>query len=241
MFCASLADWLDPEIPTLWLADLLVLIDATPNLDWLLLTKRPELWRARMEEIAEPFVAGDPHAHPGSEIAYDWACGFPLANVWVGTTVEDQKRSDERIPALLSIPACVRFLSCEPLLSAIDLSQSACDWWESSRINWVICGGESGANARPMHPAWARSLRDQCSASAVPFLFKQWGAFGPALGEPTRRSDDTSQTWVCEDGSIHEGLHLFEGMAIMERVGKKRAGRLLDGRTWDEFPATVTA
>jgi len=112
VFCASMADWLDPEVPVEWLADLLVLIAATPALTWQLLTKRPELWRQRVT------AAGAVMTGPWVD---HWLAGTAPANVWIGTTVEDQRRADERIPALLTIPARVRFLSMEPLLEQVDL------------------------------------------------------------------------------------------------------------------------
>lgn len=166
VFCASLADWLDPEVPIEWLRDLMLWTSVTPNLDWLLLTKRPHLWHERMKAV---------------DCA--WADGAVPANIWVGTTVEDQARADERIPALLKIPARVRFLSCEPLLGPIEFSnvtnRSDCVAQLGKPalggIHWVIAGGESGAGARPMHPAWARSLRDQCAAVGVAFFMKQMG------------------------------------------------------------------
>lgn len=164
VFCASLADvFEDRPALHLWRTDLFKLIDATPHLDWLLLTKRPEnvvkmvLWDA-----------------PGCK---------PSGNVWFGTSVENQVTADERIPHLLRIPAAVRFLSVEPLLGKIEFSnvtkrsdavfqlgKKAMDG-----IHWVIVGGESGPKARPMHPDWARSIRDQCLAAGVPFFFKQTG------------------------------------------------------------------
>lgn len=125
-------------------------------------------------------------------VPYDW----PLPNVWLGVSIENQQTADERIPLLLQIQAARRFVSAEPLLGAIDLwgwseqcepcpGEDACpfgeciNWWngtnESPDINWLIVGGESGPNARPMHPDWVRSLRDQCVAAGVPFFFKQWG------------------------------------------------------------------
>lgn len=115
VFCASMADWLDADVQAEWLADLLDLIHKTPRLDWLLLTKRPEFWRPRMEAAV---ACGLGHADLW---AREWLKGIAPRNVWIGTTVEDQKRADERIPALLQIPARVRFLSCEPLLEAVDL------------------------------------------------------------------------------------------------------------------------
>lgn len=118
VFCSSLADWLDPEVPAEWLADLLDLIAATPNLDWLLLTKRPELWRERILAACNTFGV---EGRDNTWIGHKWLRGNPPVNGWLGTTVEDQKRADERIPHLLRIPARVRFLSCEPLLEAVDL------------------------------------------------------------------------------------------------------------------------
>ncbi len=144
VFCASTADVfedrsdLDPWRERLWR-----LIADTPQLDWLLLTKRPE----RMAR---------------------WAAehGWP-ANAWAGTSVENQTAAAERVPKLLGVPARVRFLSCEPLLGPVDL--------HGVRPDWIIVGGESGRQARPMHPDWARGLRDQAASNDVPFLFKQWG------------------------------------------------------------------
>lgn len=221
VFCASLSDWLDPEVPPEWLADLLDIIRRTPNLDWQLLTKRPELWRSRMQAVVD---------HLGNGFycpAGGWLAGDAPPNVWIGTTVEDQKRADERIPALLKIPARVRFLSCEPLLGPIEFSdvthRSDCVKQLGkpalSGIDWVICGGESGPGARPMHPDWARSLRDQCAAVGVPFLFKQWGEWHE--GFPT---DSNVETRVISPG------------VIVGRFGKKAAGRILDGIEHNGFP-----
>ncbi len=224
VFCASLADWLDDEVPVEWLADLLVLVSATKNLDWLLLTKRPEKFEPRMKAVSE--LAG----HPAQALAMSWSgWGDAAPHVWVGTTVEDQQRADERIPWLLDIPARVRFLSCEPLLGPVRLSWREVDQqlglilyghlktFENS-IHWVIAGGESGPGARPMHPGWVRGLRDQCQAAGVPFLFKQWGEWCPGHNEK-------------------RPMHVFEPGAIVTRFGKDAAGRRLDGKEWNEFPA----
>jgi protein gp37 len=135
---------LDPHRERLW-----ELIAATPMLDWLLLTKRPE--------------------HVEALVSWDkWP-----QNVWLGTTAESQKWADIRVEVLSKIPATVRFLSCEPLLGYVDLTP-----WLSS-LNWVIAGGESGGKARPMQLQWARALRDQCSNAGVAFHFKQWGNWRP--------------------------------------------------------------
>lgn len=173
VFCASLADWLDEEIPIEWLADLLDLIDRTPNLDWLLLTKRPQNWYKRVSAIDSDFAVGWIDCVDMPER------GVIPQNVWIGTTVEDQTRADERIPQLLRIPARVRFLSCEPLLESVDLAHVCFNGADSfgtmPGIHWVICGGESGARARPMNVEWARDLRDQCALAGVAFFMKQLG------------------------------------------------------------------
>lgn len=253
VFCASMADVFDAEVDPMWLADLLNLIEATPNLDWLLLTKRPELWRARMGAVCE--VDGD------NRLAWSWRRGSAPANVWMGTTVEDQARADERIPALLEIPARVRFLSCEPLLGSVDLT--AIPWAQDPvipgaprtcliptaamirsagrpAINWVICGGESGTKARPMHPEWARGLRDQCAAAGVPFFFKQWGEWTNVDNGPDDDAayDDKDHTWLTLDGrcqGVVSSVDFFSAEPIY-RVGKAAAGRKLDGVEHSAFP-----
>ncbi|MFT4175032.1 MAG: phage Gp37/Gp68 family protein [Luteolibacter sp.] len=262
VFCASMADWLDDEVPIQWLADLLQLICQTPNLDWLLLTKRPENWLERvMFQILETDRRfADFEGFP--EWLYDWKYGNPPPNVWIGTSVENQAMAERRIPNLLNIPAKVRFLSCEPLLGSVDLRamkfqdhhplfranpltgahlrdglNESIAYPNAQKIHWVICGGESGHGARPMRPDWARSLRDQCQAAGVPFLFKQWGEFGicppPVIrgmdGNLVQTSTFKSTAHYVEDQTNHEWL---------ERMGKKAAGRLLGGREWNEFPKT---
>ena len=161
VFCSSLADVFDNQVPKEWRRDLFGLIRETPSLDWLLLTKRPQNIRKML-----------PH---------DWFDGWK--NVWLGTTVENRIEADRRIPHLLAVPARVRFLSCEPLLKPIHFSDvtrrsDAVQMLGKPAlqgIQWVICGGESGPGARPMHPDWARSLRDQCAAAGVAFFMKQMG------------------------------------------------------------------
>lgn len=155
---------------------------------------------------------------------------FPSKNVWLGVSVEDQKAADERIPLLLQVPAAIRFLSCEPLLGAVDfasdcinkqLSKTGVNTENSTGIDWVICGGESGNKSRLMHPDWARSLRDQCNAAGVPFFFKQWGEYMPIDAARLYRND--------------KRIDFTDGVAML-KVGKKKAGRLLDGREWNEMP-----
>ncbi len=261
VFCASLADWLDEEVPIEWLARLMELIMRTPSLDWLLLTKRPQNWHQRIlaalaevEGIKGDWPSRDPETQTGGMLN-DWLGGSPPSNVWIGTTVEDQQRADERIPELLKIPARVRFLSCEPMLAHVDLESvplgetcdcchtpvhvhaltgftgchGDCDGPTMGKIHWVICGGESGPKARPMHPAWARSLRDQCAYARVPFLFKQWGEWGPLFDDNAAFGEFHDGRWIpdclCEDGE-----------ASMFLVGKAKAGRVLDAVEHNGIP-----
>lgn len=227
VFCASLADvFEDRDELKPWRADLLHLIVQTPHLDWLLLTKRPENVNRLIEEAT------------GFSESSMW---FPAVgdHVWIGTSVENQEMANKRIPHLLQVPAAVRFLSCEPLLGPIDLGRAIgcgyyCDevvghvnhpFWTrgiASPIHWVIVGGESGPGARPMHPDWARSLRDQCNAAGVAYFFKQWGEWYP------------NRTGIIEGATTTAIM----GDTVVHRVGKKAAGRLLDGREWSEFPRT---
>lgn len=211
VFCASLADVFDNEVDREWRMDLFALIAATPNLDWLLLTKRIGNAQAMFRDVTWPGFAGA------------W-----LANVWLGATVVNQEEADRDVPKLLSVPAAVRFLSIEPMLEEIDLHRGGFSLLRPlnspprsgprpERIHWVIAGGESGPHARRSEREWFRSLRDQCQAAGVPFHFKQWGEWRPNF---------------YTDAEGHEIL----GTAWPDRMGKKAAGRDLDGRTWDEFP-----
>lgn len=197
VFCASLADWLDDEVPIEWLADLLKLIHDTPNLDWLLLTKRPENWAIRLEAALDLWKEHDPVHKSLWHWRYD-GCG--PENVWLGTSVEDQQRADERIPDLLKIPAKVRFLSVEPLLGPVDLTQNSrradsdeiTDEYDTygpplggvEGIHWVIVGGESGAGARPCSIDWVRSIVQQCKTAGVPAFCKQLGGYPVIDGNP---------------------------------------------------------
>lgn len=212
VFVASMADVFEAhEQVAMWRSRLWEIISECTALDWLLLTKRPQNIMAM--------------------IPVAWRCIAPN-NVWYGTSCEDQRRADERIPELLKVPAKVRFLSCEPLLAPITLPWCTwCGGWccqdcyepEDERIHWVIAGGESGHGARPMAPAWARSLRDQCQESGTAFHFKQWGQFTPY--------------YEAVDPAAGKLIMSEYPNGTMKSVGKHAAGRLLDGRTWDEFPA----
>ena len=194
----SLCDWLDDEVPVAWLAEWLELIHATPNLRWLMLTKRPENWRQRLELVIQHLDETDIEASKTGGLyvfVQNWlgnmggSPGFRPPNIWPGTSVEDQPRADQRIPALLSIPAEGRFLSVEPLLGQVELPLSGnttgfpkhirrdgSGVGMPQRINWVIIGGESGHGARPCNVDWIRSLVRQCKDASVPCFVKQLGA-----------------------------------------------------------------
>ena len=166
---------------------------------------------------------------------------WPLPNVWLGVSVEDQRRADERIPDLLATPASTRFLSVEPLIAPVDLSAIARKRGDGftrpldgrfNTIDWVIVGGESGAKARPMCLAWARAIRDQCAAAGVAFFFKQWGEFAPV------KVFDEHDTLIRAGDGVYGAPGAVHGANIypMRRLGKRAAGRLLDGRTHDDRP-----
>ena len=157
---------------------------------------------------------------------------FPR-NVWLGVSVEDQERADKRIPYLQAFPTpAVRFLSCEPLLGPIDIRRYLQPGRNGVRIDWVICGGESEHGARPMNPEWAESLLAQCREAGVPFFLKQWGNWAPIehVGLEAAGNRHVIQLWRY-DGRPED----------MVRVGKKVAGRLLNGRTWEQFPESGQA
>lgn len=198
VFCASLADVFEAKVElNPWREQLWQLIEATPWLDWQLLTKRPQRIR----------------------LCVPWGDRWP-DNVWIGATVELQRYADRRIPELLQHPAAVRFLSCEPLLGKLDLTPYL------DALQWVIVGGESGPHARPTHPAWFRSVRDQCHKHGVPYFLKQWGNWRPC---PHRRYPNARTVSIDVPDTAE--------VVTMYRLGRvKDAGRVLDGRIWDEFP-----
>jgi protein gp37 len=187
----------------------------------------------------------------GGDMVWEWGKeGKAPTNVWIGTTVENQEQAEKRIPHLLKIPAKVRFLSCEPLLGPVKMVKDPLrntsgkivlgpctglgfivDSFPGGTsfvlgIHWVICGGESGPKARPMHPDWVRSLRDQCAQTEVPFFFKQWGEWAPC---PIGDGPDLVTDAVFRKGPGHDGE--------VWRVGNDKAGRLLDGVEHSAFPA----
>lgn len=231
VFSSSLADWLDNEVPVEWLVDFLDLIRRTPNLDWLLLTKRIGNWRNRLEKaLMHAAITDKPQLEAWIR---EWLCGSAPAHIWLGSTVVNRPEMLRDGRKLKDVPARVHFWSVEPLLEALG------DIPRELMPEWVIVGGESGLKARPMHPAWVRSLRDQCQQAGVPFHFKQWGEWAPGNGGPGGDPYEIDRTKVQSGfftyaDAWHQGVNPFRQM--MDRVGKKAAGRLLDDRVHNEFP-----
>lgn len=210
-----------------WLDQIFAVMALAPQHTFQVLTKRPERMRDYLTGrlLEHRFVAAQvqfkfPIPSPGR-----WP-HMPLPNVWCGVSVEDQRRAEERIPILLDTRAAIRWISAEPLLGPVDLraylpkcqqycshgctalGDEECDKY-GAKLDWIVAGGESGGGARPMHPDWARTLRDQCASAGVPFLFKQWGNHRP-----------------CSDAT---GPYML-------RVPKAEAGRMLDGIEHNGFP-----
>jgi len=235
VFCASLADVFDNAVDPQWRLDLFDLIDKTPNLDWLLLTKRVGNVTVMLSDMGRETLP--PH-------------------VWLGATVVNQEEANRDIPSLLVAPAVIRFLSIEPLLGPVNLRELATMRFRGAErldaltgrlegmfgdycptrlppLNWIIAGGESGPGARPMHPDWVRYIRDQCDVAGVPFLFKQWGEWAPTIIDlPSGFIALNGQHWSpLDDDRIEPGI------AWISHVGKKLAGRILDGQLHDGFPA----
>lgn len=223
VFVCSMGDLFHEDVPFGFIAKVFGIMHSAKQHIFMVLTKRPE----RMKEFFEWFT--------GSERCGTWPKEYP--HVMIGVTAENQEQADKRIPVLLQIPAAVRFVSVEPMLGPVrikterELHEDAAGmnldpmFFSFNGINangigvdWVICGGETGPGARPMNPGWPRSLRDQCQAAGVPFFFKQWGEWG--------------LNWLNgDDGKI-------EGSEWMDKMGRRLAGRLLDGREWNEYPGT---
>lgn len=268
VFVNSMSDLFHPAVPFDFLDRVFAVMAMCPQHTFIICTKRPE----RMREYL-----GEQESWSGRVLAIRQATGgylafaedktspitFPLPNVWLGVTAENQSMADERIPSLLLVPAAKRFVSVEPMLGPMELR----DWWLRASpsaaynaglityqmpawtrigchvLDWVICGGETGPNARPMHPNWARGLRDQCEAAGVPFFFKQWGEWHPS-SEHDPRTCSARQDALHHDGQREtrptEVLGLVAnqvpGWAGMCQVGSRRAGRLLDGREHNDIP-----
>jgi protein gp37 len=208
VFVNSMSDLFHDAVPDEYIAQVFAVMAATPQHTYQVLTKRHGRMRSLLrngtfvEEMLDTLL----DLPGGSQAMDEQRVPWPLPNIWLGVSTENQAWANVRIPALLDTPAAVRWISAEPLLGPIDLDRprphdcathrgSVCPPWYSNELDWVVAGGESGVGARPVNPQWIRDLRDQCTAGGVPFLFKQWGGRTSKVG-----------------------------------------GRELDGRTWDEYP-----
>jgi len=258
IFVCAHGDLFAEGVPDEWIDKVFAVMALAPQHTFQVLTKRARRMRKwasapdRLSRIAARafFMEG--------EFQPRW----PLPNVWLGVSVEDQTRAAERIPHLLATPAAVRFVSAEPLLGPVNfrsindegailnaMTGASSDYGDdpdagmiapqetrTARIDWIIVGGESGPGARPMHPDWARTIRDQCEAAGVAFFMKQWGDWLPLqLGDGTWPHDERTMLRLTKEGRRDP-----EGWP-MHRVGKARAGRTLDGRTHDDMPHTSDA
>lgn len=225
IFVNSMSDLFHKDVPEEFVAGVFAVMARAPQHTFQVLTKRHGRMRSllRSADFRDRVLGHDVDV-------------WPLPNVWLGVSVEDQQRADLRIPALLDTPAAVRWISAEPLLGPLSLGRYV--WAEPSGfpddwvrgLDWVVVGGESGRGARPMHPDWARSLRDECQQAGVPFLFKQWGEWRPSGAVGIGRGMDARHRYL-PPFDIPPGF----GTEV-ERVGKHAAGRELDGRTWNEYP-----
>lgn len=280
IFVNSMSDLFHDDVPDEYIARVFAIMARAPQHTFQVLTKRHGRMRALLSssDFREQVFANLGVAKHQASGHLDHFRHWPLPNVWLGVSTEDQRWADIRIPALLNTPAAIRFISAEPLLGHINIGRwltaqvRACGRAgaadkpflaglaraavrqvaaehgerEPAFLDWVIAGGESGPKARPMHPEWARSLRDQCAGSGVAFLFKQWGEWVPeSLNLHTARS---RAAFLSADGTMRPlvdgkpaAAPMSRGAAItIRRAGKKAAGRELDGRTWDQFPDVTT-
>lgn len=268
IFVNSMSDLFHEKVPDEFISNILERIASYDKHTFMILTKRPNralqffkrISPARRKEYDNGHgemmeLDGEFAENPCGDMRNDAIClpeDWPLKNLWLGVSVEDQKTADERIPLLLQTPAAKRFISVEPMLGEVDLgkvnqelSKTGVECSQSTGLDWVICGGESGKNARPLHPDWVRSLRDQCKAAGVPFFFKQWGELLPADHWDDKSLCATHNgVFLMKDGSTKKynfdswnEVHFNPNISMpFAKVGKKKAGHLLDGKEYLKSP-----
>lgn len=253
VFVCSMGDLFHEAVPLAWVELIYATMLKAPQHTYLILTKRPERMQTAIRVLAQnQHLIAQKY---GAVLSVFGGYGArPPSHIWLGVTAETQKRADERIPILLQTSAAVRFVSVEPMLSEIRLRGKWLDpypirSYDTPRfdrhtgktrfvdtprpsLDWIIVGGETGPGARPMHPDWARSIRDQCQAVEKPFFFKGWGEWAPWI---TGFGRGMNGVLVRRDGTIGELGDGTSGTGMC-RVGKPRSGRLLDGREWNEYP-----
>jgi protein gp37 len=261
IFVCAHGDLFAEGVPNEWIDQVFAVMSQTPQHTFQVLTKRPERMR---EYLTTPRLQ---HRLVNTLMSFEFPIPtpgrwphMPLPNVWLGVSVEDQKRADERIPILIDTPGAIRWISAEPLLGPLDLMHLPAKKISPNitiagnavtgidglgkvgpKLDWIVAGGESGPGARPMHPDWARSLRDQCAEAQVPFLFKQWGAWTPGENVERQRgvvetAELINDTWHYAPENLANSDGHYDDEPDVYRVGKKAAGRLLDGIEHNGFP-----
>lgn len=274
IFVCAHGDLFAENVPDAWIDEVFAIMAVAPQHTFQVLTKRAKRMRSylaapdtkrRIYNLAcDWVVAGvanvilvapgiDPAVTPGgTKVLLDQ---WPLPNVWLGISAEDQQRAEERVPELLATPAAIRFVSAEPLLGPIDFETLCIGWYfidalkgrkyhdapepyvgateACAKLDWIIVGGESGKGARPMHPDWARSIRDQCASTGTAFFFKQWGEFAPAFDKDLRPL--RHHPWNGDDQrAVARGAATAQ--QATRRIGKRQAGRFLDGVQHNAMP-----
>jgi protein gp37 len=242
IFTNSMSDLFHPALAYHDIARIWAVMALADQHIFQVLTKRPDRMREWLNnpETEAQVQAEVEKIRPGAKLP-----AWPLKHVWIGTSVEDQKRADERIPILADTLAAVRFLSVEPLLEQVSLKKSA-DVRTLRRLHWVIVGGESGRRARPMHPAWARLLRDECAGLRIAYFFKQVGQWGWVNEVPAKLANKATKriSVLLPDGTkVDPGHPLADtsGAQIILSMGKKKAGKALDGKVLQDYPPTGIA
>jgi protein gp37 len=245
VFVNSMSDLFHEDVDPYFVDKVFAVMAATPHITYQILTKRPD----RVEVYFNDEDLGHDIDTAAKKLDLKIPFVWPLPNVWLGTTIENQKEADKRIPPLLNCPAAVRFVSCEPLVGPIEFSNvtkrsdavSQLGKKALNGIHWVIAGGESGPNAEPSHPDWFRSLRDQCESAGVPFFFKQWGEWIPSSQLDNRHVNIKLAIEVHKSGLIGKAARDKakqdkDGYIVCYKIGKKVSGTLLDFKVYNEIP-----
>lgn len=250
IFVCSMGDLFMSSVDLRWVDRVMAIAALCPEHTFIVLTKRANTMRGYLSMPKEELI------HRWEKAVYDMSLSdknddidapacylhnrlereWPMKNLWIGVSVENQQQAYNRVPVLLSTPAAKRFVSAEPLLGKLDLiniyESIKGDARQLGYIDWVICGGESGHQARPVHPDWVRFLQLQCQTAEVPFFFKQWGEWLPSYDFGERLHELIERFPKCRIGNDHvfdDGIHMY-------KVGKKAAGNLLDGKTYQQWP-----
>lgn len=257
IFVNSMSDLFHENIPEDFIQRIFAIMAAAPHHTFQVLTKRAERMRSILSSKDARWIAEGLNQLTWEGVLSPGAhhVTWPLPNLWLGVSVENQSAADERVPQLLETPAAIRWLSMEPLLGPVDLARAGAIAYDSvgdltpgtgdafgfGLVDWIVVGGESGPDARPMHPKWARDLRDQCASADVPYLFKQWGEWAP--GESIKQLTEVVETarlingdWQFGSKSLSSNDCSSDPEPDLYRIGKQAAGRHLDGELHDGYP-----